>query len=92
MADRAREIFPDFTLDVFEERHHFDPPTGSSLSARRGRCGPTGRGPATDLTPFRRADAARLLASAPTDARWYARLESVAYAWMQERAPSLRGL
>jgi hypothetical protein len=26
MADRAREIFPDFTLDVFEERHHFDPP------------------------------------------------------------------
>jgi pimeloyl-ACP methyl ester carboxylesterase len=26
MAKRAREIFPDFTLDVFEERHHFDPP------------------------------------------------------------------
>ena len=26
MAGRAREIFPDFTLDVFEERHHFDPP------------------------------------------------------------------
>jgi pimeloyl-ACP methyl ester carboxylesterase len=26
MAERAGEIFPDFTLDVFEERHHFDPP------------------------------------------------------------------
>jgi pimeloyl-ACP methyl ester carboxylesterase len=26
MADRAAEIFPDFTLDVFAERHHFDPP------------------------------------------------------------------
>jgi hypothetical protein len=26
MAERAREIFADFTLDVFTERHHFDPP------------------------------------------------------------------
>jgi pimeloyl-ACP methyl ester carboxylesterase len=26
MSERAREIFADFTLDVFEERHHFDPP------------------------------------------------------------------
>ena len=26
MAERAAEIFPDFTLDVFEQRHHFDPP------------------------------------------------------------------
>jgi hypothetical protein len=26
MAERAGEIFPDFTLEVFEERHHFDPP------------------------------------------------------------------
>jgi hypothetical protein len=26
MADRAAAIFPDFTLDVFPERHHFDPP------------------------------------------------------------------
>jgi len=25
-AARAREIFPDFTLEVFAERHHFDPP------------------------------------------------------------------
>jgi pimeloyl-ACP methyl ester carboxylesterase len=25
-AERARGIFPDFTLEVFEERHHFDPP------------------------------------------------------------------
>ncbi|HWG08616.1 MAG TPA: alpha/beta hydrolase [Solirubrobacteraceae bacterium] len=26
MAERARAIFADFTLDVFEERHHFAPP------------------------------------------------------------------
>ena len=26
MAERAREIFSDFTLEVFTERHHFDPP------------------------------------------------------------------
>jgi pimeloyl-ACP methyl ester carboxylesterase len=26
MAERARAIFPNFTLDVFDERHHFDPP------------------------------------------------------------------
>ena len=26
MADRAATIFPDFTLEVFAERHHFDPP------------------------------------------------------------------
>jgi len=26
MAERARAIFPDFTLEVFEDRHHFDPP------------------------------------------------------------------
>ncbi len=26
MAGRAGGIFPDFTLEVFEERHHFDPP------------------------------------------------------------------
>lgn len=26
MAERARTIFADFTLEVFEERHHFDPP------------------------------------------------------------------
>jgi pimeloyl-ACP methyl ester carboxylesterase len=26
MAERARAIFPRFTLDVFDERHHFDPP------------------------------------------------------------------
>lgn len=25
-AERVREIFPDFTLEMFEERHHFDPP------------------------------------------------------------------
>jgi pimeloyl-ACP methyl ester carboxylesterase len=25
-AERARAIFPNFTLKVFEERHHFDPP------------------------------------------------------------------
>ena len=26
MAERARAIFANFTLDVFDERHHFDPP------------------------------------------------------------------
>jgi hypothetical protein len=26
MAERARHIFSDFTLDTFPERHHFDPP------------------------------------------------------------------
>jgi pimeloyl-ACP methyl ester carboxylesterase len=26
MAERARALFPDFTLEVFDERHHFDPP------------------------------------------------------------------
>ena len=26
MADRAAAIFPDFTLEVFAQRHHFDPP------------------------------------------------------------------
>ncbi len=26
MAERAGTVFPDFTLEVFEERHHFDPP------------------------------------------------------------------
>ena len=26
MADRARAMFPDFTLEVFDDRHHFDPP------------------------------------------------------------------
>ena|SRR5437667_7645311 len=26
MADRLAAIFPDFTLETFEERHHFDPP------------------------------------------------------------------
>ena len=26
MAERAVVIFPDITLEVFAERHHFDPP------------------------------------------------------------------
>ena len=26
MAERLAQIFPDFTLETFEERHHFDPP------------------------------------------------------------------
>ena len=44
MAERAREIFPDFTLDIFTERHHFDPPhrmeperTASALRAHWAR-------------------------------------------------------
>jgi pimeloyl-ACP methyl ester carboxylesterase len=46
MAERARGIFPDFTLDVFEERHHFDPPhrieperTARALRAHWARAG-----------------------------------------------------
>jgi pimeloyl-ACP methyl ester carboxylesterase len=46
MGERAREIFPDFTLDVFEERHHFDPPhrieperTARALKAHWARAG-----------------------------------------------------
>jgi hypothetical protein len=42
MADRAREIFTDFTLDVFEERHHFDPHTESSPNVPPERCLRTG--------------------------------------------------
>ena len=26
MADRLAAIFPDFTIETFSERHHFDPP------------------------------------------------------------------
>jgi hypothetical protein len=26
MADRLAAMLPDFTLEVFEDRHHFDPP------------------------------------------------------------------
>jgi pimeloyl-ACP methyl ester carboxylesterase len=46
MADRAREIFTDLTLEVFEERHHFDPPhrieperTARALRAHWARAG-----------------------------------------------------
>jgi pimeloyl-ACP methyl ester carboxylesterase len=51
MAERARQIFSDFTLDVFTERHHFDPPhrieperTARALRAHWARA--TGEGPA----------------------------------------------
>jgi hypothetical protein len=26
MAERLRRIFPDFTLETYPDRHHFDPP------------------------------------------------------------------
>jgi hypothetical protein len=26
LAERLSRVFDDFTLEVFEERHHFDPP------------------------------------------------------------------
>jgi hypothetical protein len=26
MAERLGDLFADYTLDVFEQRHHFDPP------------------------------------------------------------------
>jgi hypothetical protein len=31
-AGRAHDLFPDFTLEVFEERHHFDPPNRAEPS------------------------------------------------------------
>ena len=44
MADRLSRVFSDFTLEVFDERHHFDPPhrieperVASSLQALWGR-------------------------------------------------------
>jgi pimeloyl-ACP methyl ester carboxylesterase len=46
MAERARAIFPNFTLEVFDERHHFDPPhrieperTARALRAHWARAG-----------------------------------------------------
>jgi pimeloyl-ACP methyl ester carboxylesterase len=46
IADRAGAIFPSFTLDVFDERHHFDPPhrieperTARALRAHWARAG-----------------------------------------------------
>ena len=51
VAKRPGTVFPDFTLEVFEERHHFDPPhrvvperlAGSlkALWSRSGRSAPT---------------------------------------------------
>ena len=26
MAARLGDVFPDFTLDIYDDRHHFDPP------------------------------------------------------------------
>ena len=44
MADRLSGVFSDFTLEVFEDRHHFDPPhrieperVSASLRALWGR-------------------------------------------------------
>lgn len=46
MAERARATFPDFTLEVYEGRHHFDPPhrieperTARALRAHWARAG-----------------------------------------------------
>jgi pimeloyl-ACP methyl ester carboxylesterase len=37
MAERLGELFPDFTLDVYEDRHHFDPPHRSEPERLAGR-------------------------------------------------------
>ena len=42
MAERLGGLFGDYTLDVFEERHHFDPRTGPSRSASRRGCARSG--------------------------------------------------
>ncbi len=46
MAERLQRVFSDFTLEIFENRHHFDPPhriepdrVASSLQALWGRAG-----------------------------------------------------
>jgi hypothetical protein len=48
MASRLGELFADYTLDVFEQRHHFDPPHRAEperLAARLRElwCGPRPR-------------------------------------------------
>ena len=50
MADRLGQIFPDFTVETFPERHHFDPPhrieperLADSLLALWQRAEPHGR-------------------------------------------------
>ena len=44
IAERAGAIFPDFTLEVFDERHHFDPPhriePQRTARALQALCGP----------------------------------------------------
>jgi hypothetical protein len=37
-AERARKILPDFTLEVFAERHHFDPPHRIEPDRTAERC------------------------------------------------------
>src|SRR5262249_30716804 len=44
MAERARQIFSDFTLDTFPERHHFDPPHRDRTAAH-GASAPGSLGP-----------------------------------------------
>jgi hypothetical protein len=45
MASRLGELFADYTLDVFEQRHHFDPRTVRNPSASRPGCESFGSGP-----------------------------------------------
>lgn len=55
MAERLRHVFPDFTLETYPDRHHFE-------SASSGRADEGCRGPASALAPGRassRVDSAR---------------------------------
>jgi hypothetical protein len=44
MAERARTVFESYTLDVFEERSHVDPPHQADPSAQPKHYELTGRG------------------------------------------------
>jgi hypothetical protein len=48
MASRLGELFADYTLDVFEQRHHFDPRTVRNPSASRPGCESFGSAPRPD--------------------------------------------
>ena len=51
MAERLRHVFPDFTLETYPERHHFDPPhrvEPAKVAGARANCGAV-RNPSQDI-------------------------------------------
>lgn len=49
MRDRLATVFPDFSSEVYAERHHFDPPHRVEPLASRRRCGRSGPAPTRSL-------------------------------------------